>query len=600
MPADLTEDAFESAIVSHLCTANGYEQGSPRDYDKSTALDTVRLFRFLESSQPGKMIHDRRNFAEALSSALNAGGVISLLRKGFTYNHEDFDLYNLPAMPPGFSVTRQLCYSQENANRLDLCIFLNGIPVITIELKNSQSGQDVNDAVNQYRRDRSPGDMLFMFRRCLVHFAADCEKVSMCTELKGKVNRGSNGGAGNPPVSYGYRTAYLWEDVLTRGSLSDIIENYALSDEKRQVFPRWHQLNVVRSLAGDVMRDGIGRRYLVQHSAGSGKSYSIAWLACRMAGLEEIDGVVIVTDRRQLDQQISGTVHDFAQLKTIAERAEDSAGLDRLMRQGKKIIITTVHKFHYVLEKMNGAYQGKKYAVIIDEAHSSQNGELASDMRKVIAGAVCMDSEDVINALAGSRMMPGNASFFAFTATPKGLTLETFGKKITGDDGAVKFVPHYVYSMRQAIEEGFILDVLKYYTPVKTYFTIAKKLEGNPLFRRKSAQRLLKSFAEGHEKAVRTKAKIIAEHFLAEVIGRRKIGGQARAMIVTDGIKRALQYYDAVSSVLADRGAEFRAIVAFSGTADYHGQEMTERDKGCADVIALEQDARGQDGYIHT
>ena len=484
-----------------------------------------------------------------------------------------------------------------------MCIFLNGLPIITMELKNQLTKQNFKDAITQYKHDRNSEEPLFSFKRCIVHFAVDDNEVWMCTELKGDkswflpFNKGNNDGAGNPPNPNGIKTDYLWKDILTKDELSNIIENYAQVTEEtnedtgvksyKQIFPRFHQLQVVKSLLADVKRDGVGGRYLIQHSAGSGKSNSIAWLAHQLVtqkcdnSKEIYDTVLVVTDRVNLDKQIKNTIRQFMQVSSTVGWAKSSSELKKLLDEGKKVIITIVHKFQFILQDISDVYKDRNFAIIIDEAHSSQNGSLSAKMNMVLSGNVYNDEDDLedkINTIIEGRKMVSNASYFAFTATPKNKTLEMFGKKVPQADGTTKHEPHYVYTMKQAIEEGFIIDVLKFYTPVQSYYKLIKTVEDDPKFDKKRAQAILRFYVESSQYAVNEKAAVMVEHFHKEVISKGKIGGKARAMIVANSIKRAVKYYDAVTNLLKARKSPFKAIVAFSGTTDWHGKEVTESD----------------------
>ena len=456
-----------------------------------------------------------------------------------------------------FSVTRQLRYSRDQTQlALDLCLFINGLPVATFELKNSLTKQTVEDAVEQYKRDRNPREKLFEIGRCLAHFAVDDHEVKFCTHLQGKAswflpfNRGWDDGAGNEPNPNGLKTDYLWKQVLTRGGLTDIIENYAQLLETRddktghrkrqQIWPRYHQLDVVRRLLEDVSSKGAGRRYLIQHSAGSGKSNSIAWLAHQLTGLERdnevvFDTALIVTDRRLLDQQIRDTIRQFAQVGSIVGHAEDSGHLRRLLQEGKRIVITTVQKFPFILDAIGNEHRGRKFAMIIDEAHSSQGGRTSASVSMALgeAGAEEEDetTEDKINRLMESKKLLSNASYFAFTATPKNKTLEIFGTPVP-EGGNTKHVPFHSYTMKQAIQEGFIVDVLESYTPVNSYYRLVKTVEGDPEFDTKRAGKKLRRYVEDNDHAIRLKAEIMVDHFheqggrLAE--DRRRGAGHGR------------------------------------------------------------------------
>ena len=470
-----------------------------------------------------------------------------------------------------------------------------------LELKNSLTKQTVEDAVQQYKRDRSPKELLFQFGRCVVHFAVDDSEVRMCTHLKGKdswflpFNQGWNDGAGNPPNSDGLKTDYLWKRVLTKRGLTDILENYAQVVEERddkgrkkerQIFPRYHQLEVVRKLLADAGARGAGKRYLVQHSAGSGKSNSIAWLSHQLVGLQRggaavFDSVIVVTDRRVLDKQIRDTIRQFAQVSAVVGAVtQGSAQLRQFIASGKKIIITTVQKFPFILDEIGDTHRGRTFAILIDEAHSSQGGRTAAKMNVALAAQGAGDEEtveDEINRIMENKRMLGNASYFAFTATPKNRTLEIFGEPYPEGD-KTKHRPFHSYTMKQAIQEGFILDVLQSYTPVQSYYRLAKRetLEGDPEFDSNRAQKRLRRYVESHEHAIREKAEIMVDHFHDKVMGLRKVGGQARAMVVTSGIERAIQYYHAFGDYLKERKNPYRAIVAFSGEHDYGGKRVTE------------------------
>lgn len=623
MPSNIKENGFETLIVNVLVNDNGYEQGNTTEYNKDYAVDEGRLFRFLQETQADALKElgildsplEKEKFLKQLDRKLRGDGVIDLLRKGIRYKHLHLDLFYVrPSLenPDAaelyekniFSVTRQLQYSKFNPLlALDLCVFLNGLPIITFELKNQLTKQNVNDAVEQYKKDRIPAELLFSFKRCIVHFAVDDNQVKMCTELKGEkswflpFNKGCNDGAGNPPNPNGIKTDYLWKEILTKDELSNIIENYAQvvaeKDEDtgkttyKQVFPRYHQLSVVKSLLADAKRDGVGHRYLIQHSAGSGKSNSIAWLAHQLVTLKGTDGreifdtVIVVTDRVNLDKQIKNTIRQFMQVSSTVGWAKSSGELKTLLEDGKKIIITIVHKFQFILQDIGTVHKDKNFAILIDEAHSSQNGSLSAKMNMVLSGNVYEDEEDLedkLNTIIEGRKMVKNASYFAFTATPKNKTLEMFGKKEVQPDGTVQPCPHYVYTMKQAIEEGFIMDVLKYYTPVQSYYKLAKTIEDDPRFDKKRAQSILRYYVESNSYAIHEKAQIIVEHFHTEVISKGKVGGKARAMVIASSIKRAVEYYTAINQVLTERKSPYKAIVAFSGTADYMGKQATEAD----------------------
>ena len=489
-------------------------------------------------------------------------------------------------------------------------MFINGLPIATFELKNSLTKQTVEDAVQQYKRDRDQRERLFEFGRCVVHFAVDDSEVEMCTKLEGKrswflpFNKGYKDGAGNPPNPHGLKTDYLWKELLTPAGLTNILENYAqIVEEKdprtgrkkrKQVWPRCHQLGVVRQALADVRATGAGKRYLIQHSAGSGKSNSIAWLAHQLIGLkrdgdqangEVFDSVIVVTDRRLLDNQIQTTIKQFMQVGATVGHAERSGDLRRFIEEGKKIIVSTVQKFPFILDEI-ATEGGKTFAIVIDEAHSSQGGKTSAAMSQALSAPAededaGPDPEDTVNEAIEKRMaarkMLTNASYFAFTATPKNKTLEMFGEPLPPDaEGKVKHRPFHSYTMKQAVEEGFILDVLKSYTPVDSYYKLVKKTEDDPEFDTKKAQKKLRRYVESHDHAIRLKAEIMADHFHEQVLSAGKIGGQARAMVVTSGIERAIQYFHAFKTYLVERKSPYQAIVAFSGEHDYGGARVSE------------------------
>ncbi|MCY3815986.1 MAG: type I restriction endonuclease subunit R [Gammaproteobacteria bacterium] len=599
----------------------GWSCGSYRDYDREYCVDLAQLAMFLRATQPEAaeaLALDgdspaRRKFSARLQGEIAKRGVIEVLRHGIRHGEHQLALfYGTPS--PGnvdarerfernrFTVTRQLRYSRDESQRaLDIALFINGLPVITFELKNNLTKQTVSDAVEQYRRDRSPREKLFAFGRCVAHFAVDESEVRFCTELKGKAswflpfNRGFDDGAGNPPNPNGIKTDYLWRDVLARRNLTDILENYAQIVEtknektgqktRKQIWPRFHQRDAVRRLLADAAEHGAGRRYLIQHSAGSGKSNSIAWLAHQLIGLKKdgataFDSIIVVTDRRILDKQINDTIRQYAQVGATVGHADRSGDLRKFIEDGKKIIISTVQKFPFILDEIGNEQRSRSFAIIIDEAHSSQGGKTSAAMAQALSesGAEGEDDtfEDRINRLMESRKLLPNASYFAFTATPKNKTLEIFGEPEPQPDGAVRHRAFHSYTMKQAIQEGFILDVLAHYTPVQSYYKLAKTVEEDPEFDTKKAQKKLRRFVEGHDHAIRLKAEIIVDHFHDQVLAQRKIGGEARAMVVTNGIERAIQYFQAIRDYLDERKSRHRAIVAFSGEREFGGAKVSE------------------------
>jgi type I restriction enzyme R subunit len=636
MTTDTSEKGLESLIVTWMtgettpppsgdahekpAPYGGWILGDAHDYLRESAIDLLQLSAFLRGTQSdaadsmdfNEDSPTRRKFLDRLQGEVSKRGVIDVLRKGVKHGPHQLDLfYGTPS--PGnaaaaeryaqnrFSVTRQFRYSRDETQlALDLGLFINGLPVATFELKNSLTKQTVADAIEQYQRDRDPRERLFEFGRCMVHFAVDDGEVEMCTHLKGKAswflpfNLGWNDGAGNPPNPDGIKTDYLWKRILTRDGLTDILENYAQVVEEKnaktgvkkavQIFPRYHQLDVVHRLLADAKKNGVGRRYLIQHSAGSGKSNSIAWLAHQMIGLskddhEVFDSIIVVTDRRILDKQIRDTIKQFAQVGATVGHAENSGDLRKFIEDGKKIVITTVQKFPFVLDEMGNEQRGRSFAIVIDEAHSSQGGKTSAAISIALSAAGAEGDEesveDSINRLMESRKLLPNASYFAFTATPKNKTLEIFGEPFQVG-GQVKHRPFHSYTMKQAIQEGFILDVLKSYTPVSSYYRLTKKIEDDPEFDTRRAQKKLRRYVESNDHAIRLKAEIMVDHFHEQVLALNKIGGEARAMVVTDGVERAIQYFHAIRAYLVARKSPHQAIVAFSGEHEYAGAQVTE------------------------
>lgn len=611
------ESGLENLIVRWLVEHNGYEQGTNDDYNREYAVDETRLFRFLQDTQPevleklGVFKSDikKKQFLNRLQGELAKRGIIDVLRNGVKIYPANLIMFYLTPTENNakakalfekdiFSVTRQLQYSTDATRlALDMCIFINGLPVITFELKNQLTKQDVDDAVQQYKTDRDPRELLFQFKRCMVHFAVDDARIKFCTKLEGKASwflpfdKGYNDGAGNPPNPDGLMTDYLWKNILTKLKLSRIIENYAQvvieedpetkKKKVKQIFPRYHQLDCVERLLADVQANGIGLRYLIQHSAGSGKSNSIAWLAHQLIGLERnghpmVDSVLVVTDRRILDKQIRDNIKQFMQVANTVAWAEHSGDLRDAIRDGKRIIITTIEKFPFVVPDIGATHKENRFAVIIDEAHSGQSGRNSAQMNLALSGLASddeMDNEDKINAMMEGRKLLPNASYFAFTATPKNKTLETFGVAYQDGD-EIKHRPFHVYTMKQAIQEGFILDVLKYYTPITSYYKLMKTVQDDPMFDKKRAQKKLRSFVESDSYTIAQKADMMVEHFHEQVISKGKIGGQARAMVATSSIPRCIEYYYAISKSLANRHSPYKAIVAFSGEHKYQEQEL--------------------------
>ncbi len=640
MPTDTSERGFErlicTALTGHPCDPPlgptvgeppagyggvGWSGGNYHDYDREYCVDLAQLSAFLRATQPeaaesldlSEASPTRRRFLARLQGEITKRGTIDVLRHGIKHEAHNLDLfYGTPSAdnPEAqerfkqnrFTVTRQLRYSRDETQRaLDIGLFINGLPIFTFELKNSLTKQTVADAVQQYQRDRNPREKLFEFGRCVAHFALDENEIRFCTHLSGKTswflpfNRGWNDGAGNPPNPNGLAIDYLWREVLPRESLTNILENYAQvvesKDEKTgkkkqtQIWPRYHQLDVVRRLLTDARTHGVGRRYLIQHSAGSGKSNSIAWLAHQLIGLEKdsapvFDSIIVVTDRLILDRQIRDTIKQYSQVSATVGHADRSGDLRRFIESGKKIIISTIQKFPFILDEIGNQQRGRHFAIIIDEAHSSQGGRTGAAMAQALSEAGAEEEEetfeDQINRLMESRKLLPNASYFAFTATPKNKTLEIFGAPNPQADGKVSHHAFHSYTMKQATQEGFILDVLAHYMPVQSYYKLAKTVEEDPEFDVKKAQKKLRRFVESSDHAIGLKAQIMVDHFHDQVLAQNKIGGQARAMVVTNGIERAIQYYHAIRDYLQERKSRYRAIVAFSGEHEFGGEKVTE------------------------
>lgn len=623
MPADMSEKGLETLIEQYLIENAGYLKGNPRDYNRAYCIDSTQLFAFLRATQPQALNQLTKTYGarfadkllKRISDQIKTRGIVDVLRKGVKAKEANLTLYyKQPAShlnPQAtenynanrFSITRQLRYSEDNTRlALDIAIFINGLPLITFELKNNLTKQNVKGAMRQYQNDRDPKEALFNFGRCLVHFALDEELVYMTTELKGKAttflpfNKGRKSrpdlpfpdSAGNPLNPDGITTDYLWKQILTKPSLSEIIEKYAqLVEEKgdgrskkhKLIFPRYHQLDVVRKLLADTKETGIGQRYLIQHSAGSGKSNSITWLSYQLVELTDttntnavFDSIIVVTDRRILDRQIRDNIKQFAQVKGVVQPiTQGSRELRKALEDGKKVIITTVDKFVYIVEDIQ-SLQNKRFAIIIDEAHSSQGGSKAAKMSAALSKADSEEAEtteDKILRIIAEQQLCTNASYYAFTATPKNKALETFG---TEDPTDGKFYPFHNYSMKQAIEEGFILDVLQNYTTYQSYYKLQKKIETDPKFDTKRAKRKLKQYVEGHPHAIRRKTEIMVDRFLEEVIAQRKINGQAKAMVVTSSIMNAIRYKLAFDAYLREINSEYKTIVAFSGSKEVEGR----------------------------
>ena len=629
-PGDVAAVRESPAAFGDEPTPGGYRKRKPEDYDRSLCLIPTDVVDFLLATQPKEWAKLKQHhcadvkprFLGRLSREIARRGALDVLRNGVKDSGCKFRLaYFRPASGLNeelqrlhatnlFAVVRQLRFSEKDEQSLDLALFLNGVPIFTAELKNPLTAQDVQDAIRQYREDRDAREPLFGYGRCLAHFAVDPEQVFVTTCLAGPktrflpFNQGRFGGAGNPPVPptrAGFPTDYLWEEVWARDSVLDLVRQFiheveAEDDRGRKtgarflIFPRYQQLDCVRRLVSHARDHGAGERYLIQHSAGSGKSFTIAWLAHRLSVLHDrddrrvFDSVVVVTDRRVLDRQLQRTIRQFEQTLGVVENIDHtSRQLREALEAGRTIIVTTLQKFP-VIAKQIGGLPGQRFAVIVDEAHSSQSGESTKSLKAVLAagsleaaereeaGAQTPEEEldDRVHEEIRSRGRLPNLSTFAFTATPKPKTLELFGRK--RDDG--KFEPFHRYSMRQAIEEGFILDVLGSYSTYKAYWRLLKTIENDPRYDKGKAEYLLKSFVELHSHAIREKVAICVEHFAARVAGA--IDGRAKAMVVTRSRLHAVRTKLALDGYLAEKGHPWKALVAFSGTVKDSGEAYTE------------------------
>ncbi|TBH71456.1 type I restriction endonuclease subunit R [Aquirufa antheringensis] len=617
-----TELTFEQAIEAFLLEQGGYVKGNSSDFDVKQGLFPLYITDFLKLSQPkawAKIESIHKDEAEKkvilrLVKEIDLRGALDVIRKGFTDYGVKFQMaYFKPesSLNPEaeeqyktnhLSVTRQLYYERDGKNSLDMVLSLNGLPIATIELKNQFSGQTVENAKKQYVYDREPGEPIFQFKkRALVHFAVDTDEAFMTTKLDGKKTRylpfnlGYQNGAGNPPNPTGYRTSYLWEQVWARDSFLDIIgkflhlsvEEFELNGVKKKkeaiIFPRFHQMQVVRKVTSDARLNGAGHNYLIQHSAGSGKSNSIAWLSYRLSSLHDdsnnriFDSVIVITDRKVLDSQLQQTIFQFEHKDGVVQKIDkDSTQLATAISTGSNIIITTLQKFPFILDKI-GEIPARKYAVIIDEAHSSQGGEATKKMKEVLSAksledaekdeaytGLEEDAEDEIRKSMLARGKQTNLSFFAFTATPKPKTIEVFGTKSSNG----KPQPFHLYSMKQAIEEGFILDVLKNYTTYKTYFKLSKEIEEDPKVNRKKAARAIGRFMSLHPHNLAQKTEVMVEHF--RQIVAKKIGGKAKAMVVSSSRLHAVRYKEEFDKYIKEKGyQDVKTIVAFSGKVIY-------------------------------
>jgi type I restriction enzyme R subunit len=622
-----TEDSFEITIEKQLLS-NGYERMVSQDFDKSRALFPKVVIEFIKKSQPKqwdklRIIHGERTgevVVQELSRMLDTSGSLSVLRHGFKcygqrlymaffkpangLNPDTLESYQLNRL----GVCRQLQYSAKNTNELDLCISINGLPILTAELKNPMTGSRCYDAIKQYQKDRDPREKIFQYKlRTLVHFAVDPDLVFMTTKLAKDAthflpfNKGNQGGAGNPSCENDYTTAYLWKEVWHKDSLLDIIGKFMhlqvedkLTDEGQKytketlIFPRYHQLVLIHKLLKETIKEGPGNNYLIEHSAGSGKSNSIAWLAHRLSSIHNkedkkiFNSIIVITDRIVLDRQLQDTIYQFEHKQGVVVKIDkDSKQLAEALESETPIIITTLQKFPFVtdhiieiqnkyIQKSEGILPDRNYAVIIDEAHSSQSGDTATELKTILGGENLIqeikeryqeyessnsDSDNEILKKMASRGKLRNLSFYAFTATPKHSTLGVFGR-----DGK----PFHKYSMRQAIEEGFIMDVLKNYTTYKAYYGLIKKAEKDLNVEKKKAAKALTKYLELHEHNIAQKTITIIEHFRTHTM--HKIGGKAKAMVVTSGRLEAIRYKQSFDEYIKKKGyTDIKALVAFSG-----------------------------------
>jgi len=625
MPNPLDEKTFESVIEKDLIDENGYLRGDQADYDKRLCLLSTSVIRFLQTTQPEKwesykdQLGDEaeRRICRRIHDIVDRNGTHHLLRNGVQESGHHFDMCYMPPVSKlnpdvealfqqnFFEVIRDdFKYSEKNEKSLDMVLFLNGCPLFTVELKNKMTGQTVRNAILQYQKDRDPKEPLFHFRRCLTHFAVDTDEVHYTTELKGRstfflpFNKGRDGGAGNQPSATGFATEYLWKEVWTRESVLNLIQRFIrvikdrdnkgkTTDKKKLIFPRFHQLDTVRRLTEHARLNGVGHQYLNQHSAGSGKTICIATLANSLAVLHNdedapvFNTVIVVSDRRVIDRQLQNDLRDFTDTPGLLENIDqNSMQLKEALENGKKIIVTTMQKFPVILQEL-GTLRQEQFALIIDEAHSSQAGRAAGQLNEALAHAWDQEDDDesdrtwedkINDAMKAVGRLP-HVSYFAFTATPKKETLELFGAKQS--DGGFK--PFSLYTMRQAIDEGFILDVLKNYTTYEQYFNLLKTVEDDPMVDRVMATQLLKRFVSNQNEPIKRKSSIMVDHFRQKVESNMR--GKAKAMIVANSRANAVRYCLNVREHLGQQGASFEVLVAFTGTVklpERPGEEFTE------------------------
>ncbi|EOC5018411.1 type I restriction endonuclease subunit R [Campylobacter upsaliensis] len=613
---EYTEKNLESFIEAHLLES-GYIKRESKDYDKSLGVDRELFLNFLHSTQ-AKTLQEleirgikEQELLKRIFSQIQDKGIVKALQAGVkirditiklahpkpnsSANEKAIENYNKNI----FSITRQLYFSEKNNKSLDMVIFLNGLPLITMELKNPFTGQNVYNAIEQYKKDRDPRESIF--KQSVVHFALDSDLIYMSTKLEGiqtkflPFNRGLNNGSGaiglecgggNPAVKDKMKTSYFWEELLQKDTLSKLLFDFTIKNSKGVIFPRFHQFDVVSRLLKDVKEKGVGQRYLIQHSAGSGKSNSIAWLTHNLVSLHRIendkekevfDSILVVTDRRVLDRQIQENVKSFTENRNLVEAiTEGSRQLKAALEDGKKIIVTTIQKFPYIADEITHL-QNKSFAIIIDEAHSSQSGKNAEEMGKAISNKDDketgeMDLEEELIKIIKNKKFQKNASYFAFTATPKPKTLEMFGSPCE-INGEKKLIPFHLYSMKQAIEEGFILDVLKGYITYASYYKIVSKND-NREYDKKKANAKLKAYVTNHIATIEKKATIMIEHFFQNIC--KKIGKKAKAMVVTSSRENAVKYYRFFKKYLQENYPEYQALVAFSGDKEINGESYSE------------------------
>src|SRR3989344_4691927 len=609
MTTDTSEKAFQNDIIAHL-VSTGYKKRGKENYNKALYIDAELMFKFIQDTQEKTWKKFQRVHAEIseerffylLINEINKKGTINVLRNGFKdagcyfqlfypkpNNKKNQDLFE-KFEKNIFSAVDELEYERkEKGNRLDLVIFINGIPIITIELKDTFS-QGVEKAIKQYKEDRDPREKIF--QNCFVHFAMSDEKIFMATKLEGWKTRflPFNKNIDNPEVQNDYKTSYLYNDILQINKLSKLINNFVFiekeEDTEKPIFPRYHQLDCVNLILENATPS---KNYLIEHSAGSGKTKTIAWLSHGLINKfnrqdERIyDMVIVISDRKVIDKQLQRQVHAIEKVKGIVEVIDEkktSQDLKEALKTGSNIVVTTLQKFPYILEEVKDMPK-RNYAVIVDEAHSSQTGTMARKLKQILSTSSLEEAEsmerdiddevedEILEEVESFRNLT-NISFFAFTATPKNKTLEMFGVK----DNRGKYYPFHTYSMKQAIEEGFILNVLDNYLTYETYFKLVKKIVDDPEYDEKKAKRLLRNFVEKHPHAIMKKTEIMRDHFMNSTIN--KIGGKARAMVVTRSRLHAVLYKRAFDKVIKENNLPIKALVAFTGVVKHDEQEYTE------------------------